>query len=37
MTGVNDAPDTFSVIKDSKELNSKIKDVIINEGLVVYS
>ena len=37
MTGVNDAPDTFSVIKDSKELNSRIKDVIINEGLVVYS
>ena len=37
MTGINDAPDTFSVIKDSKELNSKIKDVIINEWLVVYS
>ena len=37
MTGLNDMPDTFSVLKDSKDLNAKVKDIVINEWLVVYS
>ena len=37
MTWLSDIPNTFSVLKDSKELNDKTKDIIINDGSVVYS
>ena len=37
MTGLSDIPNTFSILKDSKDLNSKAKDIIINEWAIVYS
>ena len=37
MSGLSDMPNTFSILKDSKELNNKAKDIIINEGSTVYS
>ncbi len=37
MTGLSDVPNTFSVFKDSEELNKKAKEVIINEWAAVYS
>jgi len=37
MTGLSDMPSTFSIFKDSKELNDKTKEIIINDGSVVYS
>jgi hypothetical protein len=29
--------DAFSIFKDSKELNEKAKDIILNDGSVVYN
>jgi hypothetical protein len=37
MTGLNDVPDTLSILRDSKELDEKTKDIIINDGSVVYN
>jgi hypothetical protein len=37
MTGLSDMPSTFSILKDSKELNSKTKEIVINEGSMVYN
>ena len=37
MTGLSDMPSTFSFLKDSKELNSKTKEIVINEGSMVYN
>lgn len=37
MTGLSDMPNTFSILKDSKELNNKAKEIIINEWSTVYS
>jgi hypothetical protein len=31
MSGLSDMPNTFSILKDSKDLNSKAKDIIVNE------
>jgi hypothetical protein len=30
-------PDTFSVFKDSGELDNKAKEVVINDGFTVYN
>ena len=37
MTGLSDMPSTFSIFKDSKELNDRTKEIIINDWSVVYS
>jgi len=37
MSGLSDVPSTFSMLKDSKELNDKTKDIIINEWSTIYS
>lgn len=37
MSGLSDMPNTFSILKDSKDLNSKAKDIIVNEWAIVYS
>ena len=37
MTWLSDVPNTLSYFKDSKKLNSKVKEIIINEWSVVYS
>jgi hypothetical protein len=31
MSGLSDMPNTFSILKDSKELNAKTKEIVINE------
>jgi hypothetical protein len=31
MSGLSDMPDTFSILKDSKDLNKQAKEIIINE------
>jgi hypothetical protein len=31
MTGLSDMPNTFSMLKDSKNLDEKTKEIIINE------
>jgi hypothetical protein len=31
MTGLSDMPNTFSILKNSTELNNKAKEIIINE------
>ena len=31
MSGLSEVPNTFSVLKDSKELNTKTKEIVINE------
>lgn len=37
MTGLSDIPDTFSVFKDSEELNDKVKEIVVNEWSIVYN
>jgi hypothetical protein len=37
VTGLSDMPNTFSVLKDSKELNTKTKEIIKNEWSMVYN
>lgn len=37
MSGLSDMPNTFSILKDSKDLNDRAKEIIINEGATVYS
>lgn len=37
MTGLSDMPNTFSILKNSTELNNKAKEIIINEWSTVYS
>ena len=37
MTGLSDMPNTFSILKDSKELNTKTKEIVINEWFEVYN
>ena len=37
MTGLSEMPDSFSTFRDSKEMNEKAKEIIINEGSTVYS
>ena len=37
MSGLSNVPNTFSMLKDSKELNDKNKDIIINEWPAIYS
>ncbi len=37
MTGLSDIPSTFSVFKDSEELNSKTKEIVINEWSMTYN
>lgn len=37
MSWLSDMPNTFSILKDSKELNNKAKEIIINEWSIVYS
>ena len=36
MTWLSDVPNTMSYLKDSKKLNSKIKEIVTNEWSVVY-
>jgi hypothetical protein len=31
MTGLSDMPNTFSILKDSKKLNTKTKEIVTNE------
>ena len=37
MTGLSDMPNTFSMLKDSKNLDEKTKEIIINEWSTVYN
>ena len=37
MSGLSEVPNTFSVLKDSKELNTKTKEIVINEWSTVYN
>ena len=37
MTWLSDVPNTLSYLKDSKELNAKLKEIIINEWSTVYN
>jgi hypothetical protein len=37
MTGLSDIPNTFSILKDSKDLSAKTKDIFVNEWSVVYN
>lgn len=37
MSGLSDMPNTFSMLKDSKDLNDKTKEIFWNEGFMVYS
>jgi len=37
MSGLSDIPNTFSILKDSKDLSAKTKDIFVNEWSVVYS
>ena len=37
MTGLSEIPNTFSVFKDSEELNKKAKEIIVNEWATVYN
>ena len=37
MEGLSDVPNTFSVLKDSKDLDAKAKEIIVNEGSAVYN
>lgn len=37
MSWLSDMPNTFSILKDSKDLNNKAKEIIINEWSTVYS
>ena len=37
MEELNDVPNTFSVLKDSKDLDAKAKEIIVNEWSVVYN
>lgn len=37
MTGLDDMPSSLSSIKDTKELNEKAKEIIINEWSMVYN
>jgi hypothetical protein len=31
MSGLSDMPNTFSILKDSEGLNTKIKEIVTNE------
>jgi hypothetical protein len=31
MSGLSDMPNTFSILKDSKDMNAKVKDIVKNE------
>lgn len=37
MSGLSDMPSTFSILKDSKKLNNKTKEIIKEEGSMVYN
>ncbi len=37
MSWLSDMPNTFSIFKDSKDLNNKAKEIIINEGSTTYN
>ena len=37
MTGLNDAPNSLSILRDSEELNAKVKEIVINEWSVTYN
>ena len=37
MTGLSDIPSSFSIFKDSKELNNKSKEIMNNEWSAIYS
>lgn len=37
MTWLNDAPNSLSILKDSEDLNAKLKEIIINEWSVTYN
>lgn len=37
MTGLSEMPSSFSILKDSKDLNNRAKEIIINEWSTVYS
>lgn len=37
LTGLSEMPDTFSTLKDAKDLNERSKEIIINEGSTVYN
>ena len=37
MTGLSDVPSSFSYLKDGKELNDKVKEIVKNEGSTVYN
>ena len=37
MTGLNEMPSSFSILKDSQKLNNKTKEIIINKWSTVYS
>ena len=37
MSGLSDMPNTFSILKDSKDINAKVKDIVKNEWFMVYS
>lgn len=37
MSGLNDMPNTFSMLKDSKDLNDKSKEIFWNEWFMIYS
>jgi hypothetical protein len=31
MSGLSDMPNTFSILKDSEDINAKVKDIVKNE------
>lgn len=37
MTGLSEMPSSFSIVKDSKDLNNRTKEIVINEWSTVYS
>jgi len=37
MTGLSEIPSTFSVLKDSKDLEGQSKEIVINEGSTTYN
>jgi hypothetical protein len=37
LTGLSEIPSTFSIFKDSQELNNKSKEIILNEGSTTYN
>jgi len=37
LDGLGELPDTFSILKDSKKINERTREIAINEELVVYN